>query len=233
MEQTNEFDLTELNSIKTFNDRMEYCVSKLGAPIGIGSSRLVFSFNDDTVLKLAYNHGGIKQNQREYETAKLRKNLFAQVYNYNTQYLWIVSEKAIESTKEDFENITGYNFDFFKAFVTYTYSIYGTITQFHKLREKKFDTQIEKLINSKDFDNTIFHDIYYYMLDFKMETPGELTRTSSWGVTNKNGKEKLIFIDYGFQNNEGAEFFKQIPRFLNFLVFIKKIKDFFLKILPF
>lgn len=52
-----QFSFEQLNSLKSFNGRIRYCENYLNR-IAQGSSRIVYRFDDNTVLKLAKNTKG-------------------------------------------------------------------------------------------------------------------------------------------------------------------------------
>ena len=61
-EYPKDFDLNQFKSIKSFKGKVLYAKEKLGNPIGMGSSRVVFRVDDNKVLKLAKNPKGQAQN---------------------------------------------------------------------------------------------------------------------------------------------------------------------------
>jgi hypothetical protein len=96
------------------NAQYEYCVRHLGKSDAIGSSRAVFTFSDNTVLKLAYGkrEAGIDQNRSEVELFReTRSPLLVRIYACDEQnYTWMISEAVLPARPEDFEYIFGVPF---------------------------------------------------------------------------------------------------------------------------
>jgi hypothetical protein len=94
--------------------QMEYCRRWLGYPDSMGSSRCVFTLNDNLVLKLAYGRryeAGIDQNLQEYTLFQVVDSpLLARVFNYDKNFTFLVSEAVLPCTEEDFEKILGIPF---------------------------------------------------------------------------------------------------------------------------
>lgn len=87
-----------------------YCVRYLGRDIGNGSSRRVFSLNDNMVLKLACSmdvkmrNAGIEQNRHEYELyMKFDTPLLPKIYQIDDNFTYLVSEAVLPVVEEDFE----------------------------------------------------------------------------------------------------------------------------------
>jgi hypothetical protein len=112
------FSLEELTKIGNEqpdgNAQYEYCVRHLGEPDAAGSSRAVFTFSDNTVLKLAYGkrEAGIDQNRSEVELFRETKSpLLVRIYACDEQnYTWMISEAVLPARPEDFEYIFGVPF---------------------------------------------------------------------------------------------------------------------------
>lgn len=109
LEAANEsFKLEDLDSLKSLDDLLSYCLEHIGSVCDDGSSRTVFVLDDDTVLKIAKNEKGIAQNEAEinlYESTK--SPLLAEIKRYGANKTWIVSERAYTCVETDFERIIG------------------------------------------------------------------------------------------------------------------------------
>lgn len=111
-----EFSYNELDNIKSFRERFNYCTKHLGAGIGQGSSRIVFQIDDEKVLKLAKNTGGLYQNKWEWNFYKNLNGIeiLPEVYLCSDDYAYIVSDYVLPAKKKDFYKILGilwYNFE--------------------------------------------------------------------------------------------------------------------------
>ena len=105
-------------NFKDFNDAIhqgysalfQYCTKTLGQKVGQGTSRVVFDFEDDTVLKIAGNDTGRVQNEQEYEIFRtIGKNpLIPKIYDADTDsFIWLLSESVLPAKEIDFEKILG------------------------------------------------------------------------------------------------------------------------------
>ena len=95
-------------------NQYKYCCRYLGEPDNFGSSRCVFTLDDNTVLKLAYGKrdAGIAQNKREYNLSLRSKSpLFARIYGHDSRFTYLVAEAVLPARPEDFEKILGLPFD--------------------------------------------------------------------------------------------------------------------------
>lgn len=64
-------------------------------PIGEGSSRIVLDYDENTVIKVAYNNLGLIQNEFEYETySKNKRQRLAKIFNHSSSFKYLISEKC-------------------------------------------------------------------------------------------------------------------------------------------
>ena len=110
-----EFSYNELDNIKSFRERFNYCTKHLGAGIGQGSSRIVFQIDDEKVLKLAKNTGGIYQNKWEWNFYKNLNDIeiLPEVYTCSDNYTYIVTDYVLPVEEMDFKKILGVSWDDF------------------------------------------------------------------------------------------------------------------------
>lgn len=96
-------------------EQYEYCRKYLGEPDNKGTSRVVFTLSDNTVLKLAYGKAEAGKAQNQYEefiSHKANSPLLTRVYAADQiNYTWLVSEAVLPAMEEDFEKILGLPFD--------------------------------------------------------------------------------------------------------------------------
>ena len=93
----------------------QYCRKYLGEPIGIGAGRVVFSFGDNMVIKLARGSNwdyGIKYNRYEVEMfQKIDSPLLTRIYYYDSRrFTFLVSEQVLPIRPSDFEKLVGLTF---------------------------------------------------------------------------------------------------------------------------
>ena len=118
------FNFEEFDSLKSYAARVKYCSSRL-RKIGSGSSRITYAVDDEKVLKLAKNKKGVAQNNVENQKWLSSYGLFAEVYEYDDDGLWLEMQLARKAKVSDFKRLTGYGFDVFCAYVDYVHSWYA------------------------------------------------------------------------------------------------------------
>lgn len=147
-----------------------------------GSSREVYKINDDFVIKVANNPAGVAQN-REEATNSIIGSLGAKVYAYdNPGFQWVVMEYATVATNISFMNYVG-------------------VRPFDLLRvvdgdkgfeiESEFINKIREYISRKG-NRRSFHDSL---------------KPESWGFVERDGKQELVLIDYGLNDEILKKFF--------------------------
>ncbi len=191
------FDMEHFKSLKSFNARIKYCEEHLQR-ISSGSSRIAYKIDDQKVLKLAKNKAGIAQNELEFESAKYSdlQTLVAAVFDRDENYLWIEMELAEKLSKGDFKNITGFDFgDFSKAI--HNYAIDTVMVDSRHLMSKM---DISKDVVEDMWEDEFVYDVFNYMPNYDVP-PGDLMKTSSYGVVNRGGDKEIVLVDYGFNKD--------------------------------
>lgn len=183
------FDLNTLQLLKDFKNRINYCKKKLGEPIGEGAGRIVFTIDEEKVIKLAKNKSGLKQNKNEYTFFSYGgEQLFARIYAKDDDYKWIISQKAKKATYNDFIEIFDAPFTIITDYIDYLN---------HKVfRSRKYNELLKAIQNQENNNDNIFFVLsnFYKISPLWLSDVGKL---SSWGVINNNGKKQLVIIDYG------------------------------------
>lgn len=188
------FNMEEFKSLSSFKKRVAYCQERLKR-LGAGSSRIVFMIDDNTVLKLAKNTKGVAQNNEESKEAQdfylHQIGLFAEVYDYDENGLWIECEYCRPAKASDFKKITGYDFSVIQDWISYVYSQYTRNPLFRNHAPNP-------IFNTEEFEDnfeySLFQSIQDYMGNYGAEAIGDFKRLSSWGV---NSKGELVIIDNG------------------------------------
>jgi hypothetical protein len=157
------------------------------------------------VLKLAINKKGLAQNEAECDWYLQQTGICAKVYDADDNYKWIEMQRAVKAKPSDFKRLTGYSFKFLQAFVGWVHEKYARRRNWG--RNMDFDEEIDKLINSDEYYDTIFACIHDYMSNTGLEAYGDLQRISSWGVVSENGQERLVLIDFGLNNDVATEYY--------------------------
>lgn len=208
------FNIEHFKSLPTFNQRVNYCNSTLER-LGSGSSRIVYLIDNNTVLKLAKNKKGVAQNEREIEIGTSGYyqgfDLFADVYEYDENGLWLEMQYARRAKKSDFKRILGESFEYLQEFIQWTANHYLHVTQ-----QRSINSVYEKHFNSDEFweifdnDYTILNALYEMMLNEQLKAYGDLMRISSWGVVNDTDGEKLVLIDFGLNDDVFNNYYKRL-----------------------
>jgi hypothetical protein len=101
------FSMDELKGIKSFAGRLRYINSHL-QKIGAGTSRIAYSIDDNTILKMAKNSKGISQNGVENDVNNLYPDITPEVIDADYENdIWIVAKRAKKLTSpKRFEELT-------------------------------------------------------------------------------------------------------------------------------
>lgn len=182
--------LKNIEDLENYNSRKEYAEKNL-KHLSSGSSRIVYSSPNDTVIKLAKNDKGIAQNKAECNS-DMKSKFLNEVVSHAKDYSWMETHYLDKITTKKFEEMTDLNFDDFGECIRYG------------LRDVSGNTDKEK---PKNFDKVKESEIYKEMKRigerFKL-MPGDLARISSWGT--KDGRP--ILIDAGLTKDVFAEFYE-------------------------
>lgn len=181
------WNIEEFKNLKSFNQRIKYCEEHL-TRISSGSSRIVYKIDEVKVLKLAKNKKGISQNEVEIEYSNdyMWDSVVAQVFDYDENYLWLEMELARKLTTSAFKNITGFSFFDYSDALQYTYNT--AFTRFKRYKPIDYDEM---------FEEEFIGDIFSLIGNYENIVVGDLKRTSSYGLVNRNGVDQIVMIDYG------------------------------------
>lgn len=226
------FSFHELSSLS--NDaqaQYDYCCKWLGEPVGNGSSRCIFTLNDDIVLKLAYGdlaRAGIEQNKREcniYE--RFKTPLLVRIFDHDENFTYIICENVLPISDEDFEMYLGY---------PYT-SIYKQNSTLRRDRTIGFDKYFKNLKGADDGNLICVYDIltyieqkYLYKFGCYSEELENAINSNAWfkalrsfikrarvydfaskdnyGLVKRNGKPMIVLLDSGFTTRIWKKYYK-------------------------
>jgi len=188
------FKMNEFKTLTTFQERIRYCEAFLQR-ISSGSSRIVYKIDDRMVLKLAKNKKGIAQNELEAESSKYADldGLIAKVHGYDEDFLWVEMELARKMSKGDFERITGFSFD------DYSRAVHNHGTDTVSPRTAKVEGPSKEMVGLM-WEDDFISSIFQYMPDYDVPA-GDLMRTSSYGIVNRDWGEDIVLVDYGFNKD--------------------------------
>ncbi len=195
------FDMDHFKTLKSFNDRVNYCKKILGNPIGSGSARTVFGIDSDTVLKLAKNSKGIAQNEVEINASSFNYDVVAKVIEYEPKYLWLETQRAEKITPNQFKQILGFSVDDFGKFIrNYEFELKGKRPIFN----------LDKNVSEFMWDNEWCNSVRGLIEDTNISA-GDLGRISSYG---KIGNE-VVIIDYGIDDDLLNTFYRRLREAVN------------------
>ena len=145
--------------------QMAYCTKWLGRPDSKGSSRAVFTLNDNMVLKLAYgewHNAGIAQNKQEYEVfQQVDSPLLTRIFYHDKNFSYIVSESVLPCYKEDFEKILG--IPFYHAYVQNSTQTLDTFSKNKSDKEIGFNKYFDNLKKPFESSELSMTDIFMYI----------------------------------------------------------------------
>jgi hypothetical protein len=176
------FNPHEMDKMASFRLRVEYC-SRFLQKIGNGSSRIVFQYNDRSVIKLAKNQKGIEQNSFE---ADVNSPIVTKVFDHDKLCTWIQSEMAKKINKARFKQLCGFDIDTVRRFL---------LNYYNESNSKKPLFTLDQNLVTELYESEFIQDLIELMSGYDINA-GDLGRISSYGELNGH----LVVIDYGGSN---------------------------------
>lgn len=196
------FSLEELSAIQSFRGRFNYCTQHLGKHIGKGSSRATFQIDDEKVLKLAWNNKGMGQNITEMQT--YTASIFPNVYDYDENGKWIISEFVLPAKSQDFKHCFGMTFQQFASFISASGKYRFGGRYWNAMPENEWISYLENNEELSEFDDYIGN---YGNHTF---TPvGDMTRLCNYGLTHRNGEATIVLLDSGLSEDVWNTYYKR------------------------
>lgn len=194
------FSIEYMKQIKSLKGRYEYCKEFLGSPIGRGSSRVVFQYDDNFVLKLALNGKGLAQNEAEYEkfsdwSVDVFPKVYAEFSDVNS-FKFIMTDYVLPAKDEDFERCLGVDFK------TYC-DVLCTWQRWRNGKKWRLPMGCSELSTEEIEEITSYgswHDLEWYFQNYDIQGFGDLIRLSSYGMTNRNGEPEIVILDAGLND---------------------------------
>ena len=196
------FSLEELSAIPSFIGRFNYCTQHLGKHIGKGSSRATFQIDDKKVLKLAWNNKGLAQNMEEKKT--YIASIFPQVYDYDENGKWLISEFVLPAKAQDFNHCFGMSFQQFASFILACANYRFGKKYWGAMSEDEWLSYLESNEDLSEFDE--------YIGDHGSQnfTPaGDMTRLCNYGLTQRNGEACIVLLDSGLSEEVWNTYYKR------------------------
>jgi len=207
-EPLSEIDLTEdyptawnkneFEKISSFAGKMRYANSHL-QKIASGSGRTVFKIDDKKVLKLAKNKKGLAQNGVESEAYLQNYDIVARTFDKDYDHsFWVEMELAKKIGQKRFSELTGVNIGELGAWLRY---------EKMGLPKHPGRTPEDAAYREKMDNNEFIGDLLSLMADYDMPS-GDLGRLSSYGEVVRDGKPKLVLVDFGLTQSVFDDFYK-------------------------
>ncbi len=202
------FSIEYMRQLTSFKKRYEYCKQFLGNPIGRGSSRIIFQYNDSWVIKLALNNKGLAQNEEEYQFCNNYDiDVTPKIYNElcdTKNFEFIVMEYVLPAKEEDFEHCYGFDFHTFCQILA---TVYNMRNPRNKLPQWKYRQLSDNDMEALYYDNEDLKAFSWYWDNYDLGGIGDLLRLSSYGITNRNGDLEIVILDSGLSDEIYNKFY--------------------------
>jgi tRNA nucleotidyltransferase/poly(A) polymerase len=185
--------IPQFEAIRSFAGRIEAARQYLGKPIGSGSGRMVFSIDDDKVLKLAKNAKGIAQNETEANTGYYHdtQHIVTKVIDSPDDNTWLISEKGKKVNEKRIIQLTG---------IPSLYDLHSYLRNFVSSNNGRGNTfgQSKETIEALN-DNEFAQDLQNFVADYS-QSAGDMGRASSYGEVLRDGQPSIVLTDYGLND---------------------------------
>lgn len=196
------FSLEELSAIPSFRGRFDYCTQHLGKHIGKGSSRATFQIDDEKVLKLAWNNKGIGQNMEERKT--YTASIFPQVYDYDENDKWLISEFVLPAKAQDFKHCFGMSFQQFASFLLACANYRFGKRYWGAMSQNEWLSYLTNNVDLSEFDEYIGN-----YGNNKFTPVGDMVRLCNYGLTQRDGEATIVLLDSGFSEEVWNKYYKR------------------------
>lgn len=214
-----------INRKAEWEDTERYLFDAFKVDSGWGSSRAVYDIDDYMVLKVANiykTQAGRKQNRLEVMTYKKfgKYGICPKIFYYDDKkFAWLISERCVPATSEDFQRILGiemgsmfdddtrnspyekYGEPELDKGTKYCYITFvGFLGYCRKVFENEsLDNYLPKEISVYEYlikNNDFFRAVYLLITKGKLSS-GDMEFAENWGIVNRNGKAQLVLLDCG------------------------------------
>jgi len=191
------FNIKTLKTLPSFAQKLKYLRDFLPY-LGAGSSRSVFRADQNLALKMAKNSKGLAQNKAEVSVSKDAdrdgyNNLIARVIDHDPNFLWVESELARRAISADWKKAFGQT----QQDMLYAIGNFDRPSYFSSIGSQRKNTE----------EASEFLDGVRSFVENTGTLAGDLARPSSWGVVSRDGKDRLVIIDYGFTEDIRKKFY--------------------------
>ena len=201
------FSIEYMKQIRSLKGRYEYCKQFLGNPIGRGSSRVVFQYDDNIVIKLALNSKGIGQNEVEYDKfSDYSTDVFPKIYNELSDeetFKFITTEYVLPAKDKDFEQCLGVDFRYYcNVICTWRIWQYGRNTYIPYWCDELDAEDVQEITSYGNWDS-----LKWYFQNYDIQGFNDLLKLSSYGITNRNGELEIVILDAGLNDEVWKKYY--------------------------
>jgi len=192
------FSMEEFNKINSYAGKLRYANTHL-IKLASGSGRTVFKVDEKIVLKIAKNRKGVEQNTVESDWSLQDYDLIAKVFERNDDGLYIEMELAKKVGRKRFEQLFGAKIDELADYLTYRRQQNEPRRMFNRTFDPEFIKKME--------ENELVIELDSINGNYDFAT-GDEGRLSTWGEVLRDGKPKIVLIDYGLSNSVFNDYYR-------------------------
>jgi len=192
------FNKDEFEKISSFQGKLNYAVTHL-KKIATGSGRAVFVVDSTKALKIAKNKKGLAQNSVEAESYIQTYDIVTRTFDKDDKDFWIEAELAKKLKPTRFKQLTGVSIEETSRYTNFYHNR-------HKGHRQIFGQPKPEELEKWD-NNEFLQDVVSLMADYDMPA-GDLGRLSSYGEVVRDGKPKVVLVDYGLTASVFQDWYK-------------------------
>lgn len=128
-------------------------------------------------------------------------DIFPQIFEEDTNDLWIVCEYVLPAKSKDFQYCFGMIFEKFKSFITACGKYHFDKNYFNPMPYDEYVSYINNNEYLSDFDE--------YIGDQGSIVIGDMLRIVNYGLTMRYGQPTIVLLDSGFNEDVWNNFYKR------------------------
>jgi hypothetical protein len=189
----------EFEKITSYSTKLKYANEHL-TKLATGSGRAVFKIDEQKVLKIAKNKKGLAQNSVEADGYIQNFDVVARTYDtgddiHDIGPFWVEMELAKKIGKPRFKQLTGVPIENVHAYLV---KYMGKGQRWPAIS----DEEAKKLDN-----NEFIMEMMDLVGNYDMAV-GDFGRTSTYGEVVRDGKSRVVLVDFGLTNTVWDDYYK-------------------------